>query len=74
MCFLILTFLTLFSTKVTKVRKVKIKNKKYLLRRVVRNIGRINRALLNLYKKKKPGRKEKYRKIYFRLQSINNFI
>lgn len=42
----------MFFTKVTKVRKVKIKNKKYLLRRVVRNIGRINRALLNLYKKK----------------------
>lgn len=42
----------MFFAKVTKVRKVKIKNKKYLLRRVVRNIGRINRALLNLYKKK----------------------
>lgn len=73
MCFLILTFLTLFSTKVTKVRKVKIKNKKYLLRRVVRNIGRINRALLNLYKKKNPvGRKniEKFIFVYNRLITL----
>lgn len=65
MCFLILTFLTLFSTKVTKVRKVKIKNKKYLLRRVVRNIGRINRALLNLYKKKKTRSEGKISKNLF---------
>lgn len=41
--------------------------------RIVRNIGRINRTLLNLYKKK-IGQKEKHGKIYFRLQSINNFI
>lgn len=74
MCFLILTFLTLFFTKVTKVRKVKIKNKKYLLRRVVRNIGRINRALLNLYKKKTNpvGRKniEKFIFVYNRLITL----